>query len=184
MLHQGTTIVELLVSTIIFVIIIAAFLGLFSSAFHYQEQSLYLAEFLNHTSYVSDYVSRALRMAQKDLAGDCITAKMNFENPLGDTTKIRFLNYNGKCWEFLLENEVIKIKKSLTSQSSGLGVVQPLTPTSLSVTNLVFQVSGDGQTNNLQPKVTFSLAVDLSGVGLGIADVQTTISQRQLDVFY
>lgn len=184
MFKKGTTLVELLVSMTVFVIIIAAFLGLFATAFRSQEQSLHLAGFLNSASFVSDYMARALRMAQKDLAGDCVVVKMNFENPLGNTSAIRFLNYQGKCWEFLLESESIKIKKSLTSQSSSLGLAQPLTPTNFSVTGLVFQISGDGQANSLQPKVTFSVAVDLSKVDLGTANIQTTISQRQLDVFY
>ena len=78
-MNRGFTLVELLITITIFSIVITGFLGLFSSAFKYQKESLNLQYLLSNASYVTEYMSRALRMAKKDLAGDCIISKYNYK---------------------------------------------------------------------------------------------------------
>ena len=173
---RGFTLIELLITITIFSIVITAFLGLFGSAFHWQRKSLSQFYLLNNASYLTEYISRALRMAKKDLTGSCIAPKYNYENPGGDSSKIRFLNYNEECQEFFLQNGVLKVKKS--------GVTLPLTPSNLIVESLKFEINGESQNDQLQPKVTFVLKLKTSQQPSQIINLQTTVSQRDLDVQY
>ncbi|GAJ06754.1 unnamed protein product, partial [marine sediment metagenome] len=77
-MNKGFTLIEILISITIFSIVIIAFLSLFTSAFHYQRESLNSAYLLNSASYLTEYISRDLRMAKKDITGNCITEKHNF----------------------------------------------------------------------------------------------------------
>jgi prepilin-type N-terminal cleavage/methylation domain-containing protein len=173
---RGFTLIELLITIMVFSIVITGFLALFSSAFENQRKSLAQAHLLNSASYLTEYISRALRMAKKDLTGSCITLKYNYENPGGDSSKIRFLNYNDECQEFFLQNGVLKVKKS--------GVTLSLTPSNLTVESLKFEISGESQNDQLQPRVTFALKLKTSQQPSQIINLQTTISQRDLDVAY
>ncbi len=187
--NQGTSLVELLIAMTVFLIVMAGFLSLFTSAFKYQQKSLVLAEFLNNTSYATEYMSRALRMATKDYTGDCVgTAKNNF-NVNGN--QITFLNYQGKCQQFLLKTNQVMVKRSDDNTSADFEEGNPqslkpqsLTPASLQVDDLSFFVTGDGQADNLQPKVTFLITINLDKIELDPLILQTSISQRQLDVQY
>ncbi|MCD6500498.1 type II secretion system protein [bacterium] len=183
-MKKGFTLIELLVTITIFSIVITGILGLFASVFKEQQRNLNLQYLLQNTSYISEYLSRVLRMARKDLAGDCISLKTNYENPDGDSSKIRFLNYQGKCQEFLLENNQIKVKKSKDQSSANLGESYSLTPSGLVVERLKFEISGESQEDNLQPKVTFNFKIKSQKAQPQTLNCQTTISQRGLDVKY
>jgi prepilin-type N-terminal cleavage/methylation domain-containing protein len=168
---KGFTIIELLVTISVFSIIIVGFLELFSSAFKEQGRNLNKAYLLNNASYVTEYMGRALRMAKKDINGVCISPKSNYE--LLSPDHIKFLNYKGECEEFFLENNVLKVKR--------IGYVHELTPFDIQVGKLSFVVSGETQNDELQPKVTFALVLKNKSEQLNL---QTTISQRDLDVKY
>ncbi|MDI6883127.1 MAG: type II secretion system protein [Patescibacteria group bacterium] len=172
----GFTLIELLITITVFSIVVTGFLGLFSSAFRYQSKDLNLQYLLQNASHTSEYISRALRMAQKDLTGACIASKYNFENPGGNLSSIKFLNYQGVCQEFYLEGNILKVKKG--------GVSQNLTPANLKVENLKFQISGASQDDTLQPRVTFVLKLKTTEPTPQELKIQNTISQRELDVQY
>ncbi len=171
--NKGFTLVEILIAMTIFSIVITSALGLFGSAFHYQRVSLDSAYLLNSASYITEYISRALRMAKKDIGGICISSKYNFENPGGDTSRVRFLNYNDECQEFYLAGNVLKVEKE--------GVGQDLTPSGLTVENLHFEIIGESQDDKIQPRVSFNLKLKNNDQELNF---QTTVSQRDLDVKY
>jgi len=183
-IKKGFTLIELLITITIFSIVLTAFLSLFGSVFKYQRQSLNSIHLLNNVSYITEYMTRALRMAKKDLSGDCITLKYNYENPGGSLSKIRFLNYQEKCQEFLLDGNQIQVRKSSDQSSANLGPGQFLTPSNLVVENLRFRLLGESQTDSIQPKVTFTLKLSSTGQLFPAIDFQTTISQRDLDIQY
>ena len=191
MKSRGYTLVEVLVSVAIFGVIIAGPTGLFVLSLRNQNMSLGLGETIDNTSHAVEYISRALRMAKKDRVGDCLGAlyqNYNYINPDSDTTKIRFLNYQGYCLEFSLDattNQIMQ-KKSSDGASANFGTGVYLTSDDLVISNFQFLIAGGGQGDNLQPRVTiiFHIAKDSGGTGLPAINVQTTISQRNLDVTY
>jgi len=168
---NGFTLIEILVAMVAFLIVITGALNLFSSAFKYQKQNIEQITLLNSASYVTEYMSRALRMAKKDLNATCIAQNHNFE--LVTSEHIKFLNDDNVCQEFYVENQVLKVSKG--------GVSQPLTPADISVQKLEFQIQGESQTDNFQPKVTFLISLKKGEKELTF---QTTVSQRDLDVEY
>lgn len=177
MKNKGVTLIEILVVITTLAIFITAVVSLFSSAITEQRKGMDRAYLLDQGSFVAEYVGRALRMAQKDTAGGCITTGNSYEITRGGNG-IKFLNYRtaNNCQEFYVENKVLKVVK--------YGIVQNLTPSGLSVESLSFDISGQSQGDGLQPKVTFSWRFRSTGLVPQDLVLQTTISQRELDVVY
>ena len=175
-MNKAFTLIEVLIGISIFMVVIVSFLGLFGSAFSAQRRNLNAAYLLDNVSFTAEYMSRAIRMAQKDLLGTCIGSKNNFE--IG-TNSIKFLNCQPIiciCQEFFLQNQVIMVDKN--------GVSQPLTPSNLIVEKLNFEVLGQSQDDLIQPRITFGLQVRTEKEPYQSINIQTTVSQRQLDIQY
>ncbi|KPJ71790.1 hypothetical protein AMJ50_00420 [Parcubacteria bacterium DG_74_3] len=183
--NKGFTLPELLTGLAIFSLVIGAASGVFVSAIRGQRKSMAYQELLDQTSYLTEYISRALRMAKKDLSGDCISQKTNYENPSGDSSRIRFLDYSVRCHEFLKDGDVLKERRSTDESALSLGEPISLTGTGLKVESVMFYLLGQSQTDNLQPKVTLFLKMKSLGEKpeqQPEIKLQTTISQRNLDI--
>jgi len=187
--NSGFTLVEILVAVLIFSIVIGAVLGIFGFSIKNQTKSLNYQEVLDQTSYTMEYMSRNLRMARKDTTGECLGAiGNNYINPSGDSS-IRFLNYNGKCQEFYLDNGQLKQKKSENNKSADFGTASALTSHNLNINSIKFidpiLPSSWNSGDNSQPRVTIFLDIEKrepqQGTEAGIK-IQTTISQRNLDI--
>lgn len=178
------TLVELLVVVGITAIIIGAISGLFISAISTQRKILAEQELLNQTSYALEHMVRSIRMAKKDdieiwdwgpqsfLSGD----KTNYEVS-NSGRKISFRNYHNQLQEFFFES--YQIKELIDGGSS-----VPLTSPTIRINDLRFEVRGEGQDDDLQPRVTIFLEAEGEGNNPPKVQLQTTISQRDLDVQY
>ncbi|NQU82780.1 MAG: type II secretion system protein [Parcubacteria group bacterium] len=175
--QKGVTFIEVLVVITIFGIFITSVITLFASGMKEQRKGLDKAYLLNQGSFAAEYLGRALRMAQKDTTGACIPQGFNYQITRGGNG-IRFINYRAgiNCQEFYLEDNKIKVER--------LGSVLDLTPDSLVVDNLRFNISGQDQDDMLQGKVTFTWKFQNIGITVEELELQTTISQRELDVKY
>ena len=171
---KGITLIEILVALSIFSIVSTGAVSLFSSLIKNQKTLLDRAYVLNTLSYSIEYTSKALRMAQKDMVGGCVGVGKNFT--LISSSNIKFLNSNNECQEFFLENGALKVRKR--------GIAQNLTPSNVVVENVFFVLLGEGQEDNLQGKVSFSLKARSTNNDVSPFLIQTTVSQRMLDVFY
>ena len=184
---KAFTLIEIVVSVTIFVLMVTAASGLFVSGLKAQRQSLASQQLLDQTSYVLEYMSRALRMAKKELfnhAYSCLTTHgNNYENPAGNTSKIRFIKFNYEanqdfCHEFSLQNGILQeYKKNL---ETGEESTQPLISADLTIKSLYFNLAGHTQQDDLQPKITTFL--DIEGQEQSGIKIQTTISQRNPDI--
>lgn len=186
-MKKGYTLIEILVAVSIFTVIISAPTGFLVGSLRAQLKVLASQKLLDQTSYLMEYMSRALRMAQKDKSGTCVTPGEgnNYKNyeKIG-STGIRFKNYKGECQEFFLDENPRKLKQSINGAAS-----VPLTSDDLEI--VLFKIGSDAswdQGDQDQPKVT--LFLDIKG-GRGRDEklrpeikIQTTISQRNLDVPY
>lgn len=159
----------MVVAVAIFTLLVGAASGVFISSLKNQKQSLATQEILDQTSYLMEYMSRSLRMARKDISGTCTgTAKLNYAF---DGQCLKFLNYNGECQQFCLDGTRLKDENG-----------SYLTSANLQVSSFTTVLSGASQppTDYLQPKVTISL--NIAGQEQSSIKIQTTISQRNLDV--
>ncbi|OGZ18128.1 MAG: hypothetical protein A2Z78_01370 [Candidatus Nealsonbacteria bacterium RBG_13_36_15] len=184
MRKNGYTLIEVLVALTIFTVVIAAPTGFFVSALKGQQKVLASQEVYDNISYTLEYISRALRMARKDLTGSCITENMNYVTT-ADGNGIKFKNYDGDCQEFYLDIEDNRLKE--TSDAKGVGI--PLTARNIEVVS--FTIEGEGtwsQDDGFQPKITLLLEIKGKRGALPelqpIMKIQTSVSQRQLDIGY
>ena len=179
--QKGFSLIEMLIVSAIFSIVIVAAFGVFTSAIKEQRYSLTYQQMLDQSSYAIDYMSKLIRMTKRDNVGDCVAAGTNFNgNEPSPRTYIEFKDYNDKCRTF-----------SLTLTDGGQQVWQnndgtpsPLTSEKFKVTVLKFVVRGDGN-DGFQPKVTILLEIEGSGPApQPKIRIQTTVSQRDLDLFW
>jgi len=159
----------MVVAVAIFTLLVGTTSSVFLSSIQNQKQSLATQEVLDQTSYLMEYMSRSLRMARKDIVGDCTgTAKLNY---VFESQCLKFVNYNDECQQFCLEDTRIKDENG-----------NYLTSANLQVSDFSVVLNGVIQppVDYLQPRVTISFNV--SGQEQTTAKIQTTISQRNLDV--
>jgi type II secretory pathway component PulJ len=180
----GYTLIEILVAVALFFIIAAGPTSFFIFSLRGQTRALASREIVDNSSYSLEYISRALRMAKKDLTGNCIGIGTNYENPGGNISTIRLLNYHDICQEFSLVDGRLQERKSIDETYTNFEGFLPLTSDDLEVTSLKFQLSGLGQDDDLQPRITMLLELIKKSQPESKIITQTTVSQRNLDVVY
>ena len=183
MKNKGFTLIELLVSGTIFAILMVSMIGVFVSAIRVQRYSLSQQQLLNQTSFAMEYMSRFLRMARKDTTGGCIPIKTNYEDLGG--AGVRFINYRGDCHTFYTSNradcETVDVGGTYLCQDLD-GEKLPLTSGDLVVEDFKVNLQGEGGGDDIQPRATLFLKIRGSGINPPTLQIQTTVSQRNLDV--
>ena len=181
---SGFTLIEVVVALFIFSLIGGTALNLLVSGIAAQRSSVAGQTLIDQTSFVAEYMSRALRQAGKDLtsSGQCIPRGWNYQ--IITATTIRFLDRDNKCRDFFFSTASSQVYQIISAnhQVSSPRSEQPLTSNNVDVQALTFSAQGENnQTDNLQPRVTFSLQVRAHGEKPSVF-FQTTISQRRFDV--
>ncbi len=167
--NKGFTLIEMMVAIAVFSSVVGVTSSVFVSSLRAQKHNLATYEVLNQTSYVMEYMSRALRMAKKDTTGACTgTAKLNykFENQC-----LKFVNYKSECQQFCLEDTQLKNEDG-----------DALTGDNLQINSFHVVLAGENQPplDYSQPRLTIFL--DIIGREESVIKIQTTISQRNPDV--
>jgi len=190
-MKNAYTLIEVLTTIAIFLLISGSVTGLFLSSVMTQRKALASQKLFDNISYTLEYMSRALRMAKKDINGECLNGlpKYNYSASSQGVTGVRFINYHYKCQEFYLANNGrISQRLSNTTSSAGLvGTDTELTPSDfiVSTSTSKFLIFGADQADNLQPRVTIFLDIETKGQkpeSKARIKIQTMISQRDLDV--
>lgn len=174
---KGFTLVELLVVIASFVIIVITSTDLFVLMISHQRRILAEQELLSQTSYVTEYMSRALRMAAKATDASCLEVGKNYEiTKFGQGIKFINASNNDVCQEFFLDSisgEIKEIKDGGTPIS--------LTAGSLEVNKFNVKVYGDGE-DQAQPRVVIAIDVERQTKDFHLEKhMQVTVSQRNLD---
>lgn len=186
---KGFTLVETLTSLFIFGMMSVALVNIFVSGTNTQGRILRNQELMNQSSYALERMSRAIRMATVDSTGDC--AGVAGENYGLSSSTIYFLSWDAKlatpayiCRSFLLDGGVIKERRSSDATRANLSAAQAVTATSVIVSDLTFNITGDTVGDLLQPKVTIKIEMESNtGISTGpYMTVQTSVSQRRLDI--
>ena len=183
MKNKGLTLIELLVSITMLSLVISAIVVIFTAGIRGQTRNLASQELSDQSSYVVEYMSRALRMAKKDLVGDCTGIGFNYVKTR-DGDGIKFLSYENECLEFYstTTDGISKLVKTV-----GEGSAIDLTSDELEVVS--FEIGPDDSwddLDDLQPRIT--MLFNIKSIASGIKDsqrpeiiIQVTISQRNLD---
>ncbi len=161
---KGFTLIELIVAMAVFLFIVGTAIGIFISIVQHQRVILSEQELLNQTSFVVERMSKALRVAKKDLTGACLGSGYIGHNYLltrpniftGTYNGIKFINQsdNDACQEFYLYTDaasgsggnnigdpttVLKELKNSTDDSQAVA----LTSDKLMINYLRFGINGD-----------------------------------------
>ena len=179
--ESGFVLAELLAVIFALGIIIVVVVDIFLSIIQHQSRLLSEQDLLNQTSYTVEYVSRALRMAKKDTSGLCLgTEKAGYNYVLtNEGNGIKFINHsnNDICQEFFWDSNDKKIKEIKDS-----GQAVSFISDNLQVNYFKIKLSGESESDDLQPRVTISMEIQVKGSGdLPKKQIQITISQRNLD---
>lgn len=182
---KSFTLIEVLVSIVIFTIAIAGLAVIFLSIVQTQTKILQTQYIMSQASYVVEYMGNALRLAIKDTAGACTGIVNRDYNPADQpsaSSTITFLNYDGKCRQFLLSGAVIQERVSTNGSSGSLGAAIDLTSSKVIVESLAFLAKGD--IAPYQPKVTVMVKMEPVSTLANPPQltIQTTLSQRQLNI--
>ena len=197
-MKNGYTLIEVLVAVGIFTILIAAPTGFFVGSLKGQLKTLSSQKLLDNTSYALEYISRSLRMAKKELSTDpsaaCLleggTALYGYNYQItrgGDGLK--FKNYKNECQEFFLDATGGSETNGQIVESKNGSVPVALTSKDLEIISFKIGPSeGWNQDDTDQPRVTLFLGIKgAKGQKPELRPeikIQTTISQRNLDVPY
>ena len=199
----GFTLIELLVVMTVLLFVVGTAVVIFISIVQHQRIILSEQELLNQTSYVLERMSKALRVAKKDLTGECLKDSFGtsypgynylFTNPTvtGIYTGIKFINQldNDACQEFYLDNADIgnPVLKEVKNNGNGIAI----TSNKFIINSLRFGINGeDGSvngpigaagSNGIQPRVTIFLEIqNRVGNDQFVKKIQTTVSQRDLN---
>ncbi len=171
--NKGFTLMEMLVASAVFGILMVAIVGLFVSALRTERSILASKKVLGQISYVTEYMTRALRMAEKDTTGACIAIGTNYRTNPPANDRIKFINalQGSSCQEFFLENRQIKF-------NNGSNILE-LTSPDITISHLRFELSGESEGDVLQPFVTIYL--EAFATSSPVLEVQTSVSQRNPD---
>ncbi len=175
--QRGFTLPEVLVAIVIFMLLIGSVSDLMLSAIAAQRRALATQELVSQTSYLAEYMSRHIRQARKETGQGCLSQQgANYQVTQGGQG-LKFINSQNQCQEFSLDT--LRVKEVRDGQT------QYLTPDDSRVTIFNFSVSGETETDALQPKVSLFMNLQTTGQRPESAvslPFQTTISQRNFDV--
>jgi prepilin-type N-terminal cleavage/methylation domain-containing protein len=178
--NSGFSVVELLVAVALFATVVAVVGNIFLVSLLGQRRFLAQEEIFEQASFLSEYMSRSLRMARKEMSAPaCLSANgLNYEKTRSGNG-IKFLNSQNVCQEFFLDTGSRRLKENKAGTEQFL--------TAADVEGLAFSLNllGENQTDSLQPRVTFFLRLRSKASKpelQPVLDIQTTVSQRNLDV--
>lgn len=197
----GFTLIELIVATTVFLLVVGIAVAIFVSIIHHQRNILNEQQLLNQVSYAEEYMSKALRMAKTADDDACVPEGYIYlltrpNASLGYYEGLKFINQsdNDACWEFFLESldpedpTTPFVLKHIKNEGEAI----PLMSGNLEIDFIRFSINGsDGSIaesgsfsgattdDEIQPRATIILGIKASDAE---KIIQTTVSQRNLNI--
>ncbi len=186
--EKGFTLIEMLVSILIFSIISAGLINVFIAAVQSQSRVLQNQSLMEQSSYSLEYMGKLIRMANMDTTGGC-TGVVNTNYSIAQApNSITFLAYDAvnsqyRCRQFLLSNNIIEERRSSDATVANLEPATEITSSQVKVNKLKFVVTGDVLTS-AQPKVTIMVKMESARNTSNPPQisVETSVSQRHLNI--
>lgn len=170
---KGFTLMEILIVSGMFAVLITVVASIFVFALRVESRVFATKKVLSQMSYSIEYMTRALRMAEKDTIGDCIDRGSNYE--VGAASIIfKSALQGGNCQKFYLDDGQLKIR------DFDAGTDFDLTSLDVEILNLNFAANGEDQGDVFQPFITIYLEARSSDSS--VLEIQTSVSQRNPDI--
>lgn len=182
---EGFTLIEIMVSVVLFTVIIMAVTSIFKMAISAQRNSIAAQNVQESMKYFFEITGKEIRMAVKN-NGSCDTSIVPVgsvfganSNSYGDT--LYFKNYTGDCVTYFLQKDYNNILRFAVSRKNNDGVkVDFISPEKISINSLHFVLSGGGPAPSPQPLVTMNMNANSISNSKFQANMtlQTSISSR------
>jgi len=174
--QRGTTLIEVIVSTALFVVIMLSMTQIFKMMLDYQRQAIATQNVQENLKYFFEVVSKELRTAKR-AGGDCSHLlvgdrfKVVGNTPYGDILYLK--NYHGECVVYSLANDngVIRFQVERGTASGYLS------PSKIEISDLHFIVKEEA---NKQAFITINMGAHSVGREADYSQMylQTTITSR------
>ncbi|PKM87091.1 hypothetical protein CVU83_03405 [Candidatus Falkowbacteria bacterium HGW-Falkowbacteria-2] len=178
-LQPGLSLIEVLISTTLFVIILLALTGIFKMILDSQRQSIATQNVQENVKYFYEVISKEIRMAQRSSnACSSIPNTARFAtstNTYGDVLHLK--NYHGECVTYSLDEDNGILRFKVVRESGGNAIGGFLTPAKINIKSLRFYVR---EPVDEQAYVTINLMAEAIGREASYSEmtVQTTITSR------
>lgn len=178
--NKGFTLIEMLIAVTIFTVVVGTGSGVFISALRAQQAAFAEQELVESTRFAIEYMSRQIRLAQRDSSGSCTGTANTFYAVSGDNSSLAFINSQSQCMIISLS-----ATDDISVSIDGATAVLITSHTAVAISDLTFIISGEARSDTLQPRVTISMEARGVGAPEGIepiTNLQTTVSARSIDV--
>ncbi len=190
--QKGVTLIELVVVLALFMAIVGVTVSIFITVVNQQRTILREQTVLNQASFLTDYLSRTIRMSIKDTAGTCLSDEQGTHpgyiyllthSKDGFYEGLKLLANNGVCQEIYLDEDgnLQEIKDGSQPQEILAG--------SLVIPYARFVINGDKSIKTatgidaIQPRVTFMINIQTQDHGITKDHIiQSTVSQINLNL--
>jgi len=178
---RGLTLVEIVVSTTLFSIVIYITFAIFQGVVVSQRSTVISQNVQEATRYAFEVMSKEIRMAQKRRAACALTSNRKVYDTNDNTapyvgSELRFVNTDNLCTTYYLAGGQLFVRRGAENFA--------ITPDDITLTNLNFSVTDDvfgAAAPTTQSRVTISVEASQGGgpnvIGENIR-LQTTISSR------
>jgi prepilin-type N-terminal cleavage/methylation domain-containing protein len=186
---KGFTLIEVMVSTAIFSVVMVIALGALLAMSESDRKAQTLKSVINNLNFSVDAISRAIRTGDGyacAVSGSC--------NRLNPSSKFSFVDSDNKNVSYCLSSDSTTCLSPSTHlcpvggkcsvlRSYNGGQFLPLTSKEVVISNLEFFLVGESRADSLQPRVTILLSgtVQVSATQKSDFNLQTSIAQRIYD---
>jgi type IV pilus assembly protein PilW len=173
-MRPGFTILEMVIAFGIFGIVMLSVVSVFISAVRANRQASMAQSMIDNVRFALEFMEREMRTGRE------------FVDENGDGTLLKFTNDRVRTVCYRSASGVImRFESALhepTTPCPAAGY-RPLTAAAVvAVTNLAFRVAGQNPTDTRQPRVTVTFQAAARGDASLTFQVETTVSQRTIDV--
>ena len=166
--NSGVTLIELLVSSSLFIVLVALASSTFIQALRTQRTVTNLSDSLNNISFATEKMAREVRTGFNFQGGNGEVSTLSFTNSEGDNVNYRMITFSGTSG----------IGECIGTCSSDSDF-SPITSNQVNIDSLSFLLQGTQSGDGAPPRVTFLVSV--AGEKDIRVNLQTTISSRIVD---
>lgn len=170
--QKGTTLMELVVALVLFATAMLSATQIFNMVMKVQRTALISQNIQSDMRYLTEVITKEMRMAEVDKSGFCITKDKVYET---DGESLEFVNSNNKCVKYEVVDGNFKITR-------GVGDTKVVTSQDTIIKDINFEQYGEVPAS--QPQLTINMDIKLAGGG-GTKEkeinFQTTISTRHYE---
>lgn len=173
--EHGFTLLELVIAVAIFLTILMVLGGMVLAVVRAQRVAIATQQVQDTLRSALEILGRDVRLAAKNTAGSsCVPARADFLPSSGESPSLTFISDRGHCLTYSIVNQQIHRLADGTSDET-------LTSDNVLVTALNFNIFGEGD-DQTQPRIIVRLAAQSKTSSQVTMRVETTLTQRELDV--